>query len=143
MQQVGRIVAGGAARPGRPGPGKSGFTVGAPETERAADSAAAGTAAPVGLGLLALQEGGQEGGDRARRDRAATARAESILQELQALQRGLLHDETEMNGLERLAAYQTGEAGADPLLRDAVEAIVLRAKVELAWRGWTGSVSNK
>jgi hypothetical protein len=45
--------------------------------------------------------------------------------------------------LERLAAYQTGEAGADPLLRDAVEAIVLRAKVELARRGWTGFVSNK
>jgi hypothetical protein len=143
MQQVGRIVAGGAARPGRPGPGKSGFTVGAPETERAADSAAAGTAAPVGLGLLALQEGGQEGGDRARRDRAATARAESILQELQTLQRGLLHDAPDMKGLERLAAFETGEDGADPFLRDAVQAIVLRAKVELARRGWNEIVTNK
>jgi hypothetical protein len=62
---------------------------------------------------------------------------------LQALQRDLLHDAADMNRLERLAAFETGEVGADPFLRDAVEAVVLRARVELARRGWNDSVSNK
>jgi hypothetical protein len=140
MREIGRVSAGGAAGPGRAsGRGRPGFALNPPGTEAAAETGATGAAAPVGLGLLALQEGG----DRATRDQAAWRRAESILQELQALQRDLLHDAPDMNRLERLAAFETGEAGADPFLRDAVEAVVLRARVELARRGWNDSVSNK
>ncbi|TDH58525.1 hypothetical protein E2C06_32160, partial [Dankookia rubra] len=112
---------------------------GPPGAEAAAESAAAGAAAPVGLGLLGLQDSG----DRAARDQAARRRAESILQELQSLQRELLHDGPDMNRLERLAALETGEDGADPSLRDAVQSVVLRARVELARRGWNASVSKK
>jgi hypothetical protein len=139
MRDIGRVSAGGTAGPGRAaGRARPGFAL--PEGREApAEATAVAATGTVGLGLLAVQEGG----DRAARDQMARARAESILQELQALQHGLLQDEADMKGLERLAAYQTGEAGADPLLRDAVEAIVLRAKVELARRGWTGFVSNK
>jgi hypothetical protein len=93
----------------------------------------------VGLGLLAVQEGG----DRAARDRAAGQRAESILQELRDLQHDLLRGGGDTNRLERLAALGQGEEGADPLLRQAVRAIVLRARVELARRGWNETVSAK
>jgi hypothetical protein len=144
MREIGRVSAGGTAGPGRAsGRGRPGFALTPPGSEAAAETGATGTAAPVGLGLLALQGAGQEGGDRAARDQAAWRRAESILQELQVLQRGLLHDAPDMNCLERLAAFETGEAGADPFLRDAVAAVVLRARVELARRGWNASVSNK
>jgi hypothetical protein len=140
MREIGRVSAGGAAGPGRAnGRGRPGFTLAPPGAAAAAEAGEASAAAPVGLGLLALQEGG----DRAARDQAAWRRAESILQELQALQRDLLHDAPDMNRLERLAALETGEAGADPFLRDAVEAIVLRARVELARRSRNEFVSNK
>ena len=73
MREIGRVSAGGAARAGagrRPGPA-GGFTVGRRRGPAAAAAgAAAGAAAPVGLGLLALQEGG----DRAARDQAARRR---------------------------------------------------------------------
>jgi hypothetical protein len=143
MRDVGRVAAGGVARSGRAGQGQGGgqggFAVGRSGSEAPAEVASAAVAGAVGLGLLALQEGG----DRAARDQAARRRAESILKELQGLQRDLLHDGPDMKRLERLAAYETGEAGADPLLRDAVEAIVLRARVELARRGWNEFVTNK
>jgi hypothetical protein len=144
MREIGRISAGGAAGPGRAGGrGRPGFALTPPGAEAAAETGATGAAAPVGLGLLALQEGGDRPMRDRARDQAAWRRAESILQELQALQRDLLHDKPDMNRLERLAAFETGEAGADPFLRDAVEAVVLRARVELARRGWNDSVSNK
>lgn len=143
MQQVGRMAAGGVARSGRAGPGregqgKPGFTLGQPSAVTAAATAAVGAAGPVALGLLALQEGDAA----AARDQAARRRAESILQELQGLQHDLLQGEAGMKRLERLAACETGELGADPLLRDAVQAVVLRARVELARRGWNAPVSN-
>ncbi|MFC7473225.1 flagellar assembly protein FliX [Dankookia sp. GCM10030260] len=137
MQQVGRIAAGGVAGPRRAGGGRPGFALAPPGAEAPAGTAATAAAGPVGLGLLALQEGD----DRAARDQAAWRRAESILKELQALQRDLLHDGSDTKGLARLAALEMGEAGEDPLLRDAVEAVVLRAKVELARRGWNAAVS--
>ncbi|WP_431268161.1 flagellar assembly protein FliX [Dankookia sp. P2] len=144
MREIGRVSAGGTAGPGRAGArGRPGFTLGAargtPGAGTLAESAAAGAAAPVGLGLLGLQEGG----DRAARDQAARDRAESILQELQSLQQDMLRDRSDMNRLQRLAAFETGEDGADPFLRDAVQSVVLRARVGLARRGWNDSVSNK
>ncbi|WP_165838814.1 flagellar assembly protein FliX [Roseicella frigidaeris] len=139
MRGIGGVTAGGAARPGRAGGrGASGFAVGRRGSEAAAGPEAAGAALSVGLGLLALQEEG----DAPARDRSAHRRAESILQELQALQRDLLRGDGDPGRLERLAALQSGEEGADPILRQAVQAIVLRARVELARRGWNGSVST-
>jgi len=138
MREVGRISAG-VARSGRSaGRGAAGFAVGLPEAAAAGQAGAAAPAAAVGLGLLAVQEGG----DRAARDHSARRRAESILQELQGLQRELLHDGADMKRLERLAALDAGVEAEDPLLRSAVEAIVLRARVELARRGWNGAVST-
>jgi hypothetical protein len=61
---------------------------------------------------------------------------------LQALQRGLLRDGSDPHGLERLAALREGEAGSDPRLQEVVRAVVLRARVELARRGWTDPVST-
>jgi hypothetical protein len=140
MREVGRVAAGGAARAGRAtGRGAGGFTVGQPGDPRTAEAAGTAAASAVGLGLLALQEGG----DRAARDQAARRRAESMLQELQELQRDLLRDGPDTTRLERLAALETGEEGADPILRDAVRAIVLRVRVELARCGWNESVSRK
>ena len=139
MREISRVGGAPAAGAGRTASrGRTGFALdqgAAPATE-AGGAAAVG---PVGLGLLAVQEGGE----RAARDQAARRRAESILQELQSLQRDLLFDGPDMNRLERLAAFETGEDGADPLLRDAVQAIVLRARVELARRGWNEIVTNK
>ncbi|MCB4822321.1 flagellar assembly protein FliX [Roseicella aerolata] len=141
MREVGRVAAGSAAQRGRGAyRGAGGFSVGgggdAPPLAEAAGAAALG---PVGLGLLAVQEGG----DRAARDRAARQRAESILQELRDLQHELLRGGSDMKRLERLAALGLGEEGADPLLQEAVRAIVLRARVELARRGWNETVSAK
>lgn len=145
MREIGRLTAGGMAGPGRTGGrGRSGFTLNPAGSEAAANAGASGVAAPVGLGLLALQEHGDAGArERAARDQAAQRRAESILQELQGLQRDLLRDGVDTKRLERLAALETGEDGSDPFLRDAVQAIVLRARVELARRDWNDSVSNK
>jgi len=137
MREVGRVTAGGPARPGRvAGRGSGGFSVA--QGPLAAETGGTAAAGAVAFGLLAIQEGG----DRASRDQAARRRAESILQELQGLQRDLLHDGVDMNRLERLAALDAGVEAEDPLLRGAVEAIVLRARVELARRGWNGAVST-
>jgi Class II flagellar assembly regulator len=140
MREVGRVATGGQARLGRTGSrGAGSFTVGAAAGAAAEAAAGAAAAGPVGIGLLALQEGG----DPVARDRAARQRAESILEELQALQRDLLRDGPDTTRLERLAVLEAGEDGADPILREAVRAIVLRARVELARRGWNETVSAK
>jgi|GEM_PF-6192816 len=138
MRGVGRVTGGTAAMVGRSGGRTGGFSVrcGADEV---AGSLALGGAAPVGLGMLALQESG----NAAERDAAARQRAESILNELQGLQADILAGGgTAPDRLARLAALETGEDGADPGLREAVQAIVLRAKVELARRGWPAPVSS-
>lgn len=97
------------------------------------DAATAAGAAQVSeaslFGLLALQEAGGE----AVRDRAARQRGFDLLGELSALQRELLADGPDPARLRRLAdlAGSAPEA-ADPGLRDAVAAIVTRARIEVA-----------
>ncbi|MBX6742012.1 MAG: hypothetical protein IRY87_08190 [Acetobacteraceae bacterium] len=138
MRGVGRVTSGAAAMVGRSGSRAGGFSVrcGADEV---AGSLALGGPAPVGLGVLTLQESS----GAAERDAAARQRAESILNELQGLQADILAGgDTAPDRLARLAALETGEDGADPGLREAVQAIVLRAKVELARRGWRAPVSS-
>ncbi len=138
MRGIGRVTGGVAALAGRGGSRAGGFSVrlGAGGAEGAA---AAGGVAPVGLGMLALQESGTA----MERNAAARRRAEALLEELQGLQADLLlGGATEARRLARLAALETGEDGADPALRETVQAIVLRARVELARRGWGGSTSD-
>jgi hypothetical protein len=96
----------------------------------AAGTAAASATAALGLSLLAVQENG----GRAGRDAAARRRAASILDELQGLQAELLGARADPARLARLASLQTGEDGADPGLREAVRAVALRARIELARR---------
>lgn len=139
MRGIGRVTGGTAAPAGRGGGARAGggFSVrlGAGGAEGAA---APGGVAPVGLGMLALQESGTA----MERDAAARRRADSLLQELQGLQMELLAGgAAEPGRLARLAALETGEDGADPVLREAVQAIVLRARVELARHGWRGTAS--
>jgi hypothetical protein len=101
--------------------------------------AAAPAVGPLGLSLLTLQEGGEA----ARRDAAARQRAETLLEELAGLQLDLLGGGADPTRLERLAALAPGDAGADPGLRVVVEGVVLRARVELARRGWNLFASDR
>ncbi len=105
----------------------AGFRV--PEHGRAPATAAA---AEVALsGMLALQEID----DPEQRDRAARRRGQALLAELAALQRTLLSAAGDIPaaGLHRLAALaQAVPLATDPALRQAVAAIVLRCRVELA-----------
>ena len=110
---------------------------------RVADGLAAPAAGPAGetedvaeaslAGLLALQEE-LDGGTV--RDRSARRRGRDLLEELAALQRDLLSGAPDRARLARLAdlADSVPEA-ADPRLRDVVNAIVLRARVEAARYG--------
>lgn len=124
----------GAARPLGPGTVKAAARSG--RAFEVSDSTATAGAAQVAeaslLGLLALQEAG---GD-AVQDRAARRRGFDLLAELSALQRDLLAADPDPARLRRLAdlADAVPEA-ADPGLRDAVAAIVTRARIEAARYG--------
>ena len=104
------------------------------------DGAAAGEAESVAeaslAGLLALQEEADGSADRALRDGAARRRGRDLLGELAALQRDLLAGGPDPDRLARLATLaESVPDAADPRLRDAVAAIVLRARVEAARHG--------
>ena len=122
-------VSGTTARQGRAG---TGFSV--PTAARGATTAAAAEAPAVMLGgLLALLA---EESDEAS-DREARRHGHDLLAELAALQRALLSDDAaegvQIDQLHRLAKLAAGvPAAADPRLREVLEAITLRARVELA-----------
>ena len=132
MQGIGRIggtrgpvAARGASRRG------GGFQLPAEAGAAATGTSAAAEVAQPSLGLLSLQESGSGAG----RDAAARRRADDILDELQGLQCDLLAAGAgDPDRLARLAALDSGEDGADPALRAVVQAVVLRAKIELARR---------
>lgn len=138
MRRIGRV--GGAGRTGAVARGTArggGFSVGAGDSGATREATAAAGVAMPGLGLLALQEAGSG----AERDAAAHRRASAILGELDGLQRDLLTGIADAGRLQRLAALESGEEGADPVLRELVQGVVLRAQVELARRGLTGSAT--
>ncbi len=66
------------------------------------------------------------------RDDAAQRRGHALLEEMEAMRRDLLRGALPAARLSRLAVLAEGEAGADPALREVVEALSLRARVELA-----------
>ncbi len=112
--------------------GAAGFSV--PEAVPLGTAAVpVGEAAPVMLGgMIALQELG----DECLEDRAARRRGHALLAALSALQRALLAETGDPEPLMRLVGLaEEVPPAADPRLREAVAAIVLRARVELAKRG--------
>jgi hypothetical protein len=122
-------ISGTAARQGR---AAAGF--GVPTAARAGGTIAAEEAPAVMLaGLLALQA--EDSGEEL--DREARRHGHDLLAELAALQRALLADGADggvpVDQLHRLATLAAAvPAAADPHLREVMEAITLRARVELA-----------
>lgn len=108
--------------------GFTGFLV--PDSGDAVPSGSIAPSAAVGLqGLLGLQEA--ESG--AVQDRAARRHAESLLDALGLLQRGLLGGGTASVALDRLATMaQAGPAACDPRLAAVLHAVTLRAAIEAA-----------
>jgi hypothetical protein len=114
---------------GRPAARRGGFSVDGAE----AGSAAAATGAPADIslaGLLALQS---DEADELR-DRPARQRGQALLNALAALQRAMLAEAG--GGREQLEALaglaDSVPDAADPRLRAAMDAIMLRVQVELA-----------
>lgn len=89
------------------------------------------TQAVAATGILALQQGWSP----AEADAAAQRRGHAILKELEGLQLTLLGGALDLGRLSRLALLAEGEAGADPVLREILGEITLRARVELARQG--------
>ena len=119
----------GSQNPSRPGAAKRsagpGFALPEADGARAAPGA---VAVPGASGLLGLQQSWSP----AERDAAAQRRGSAMLLELEALHLDLLSGGIESGHLARLAALAEGEAGADPALREIIEGISLRARIELA-----------
>lgn len=120
------------ARSGRAAGAQGRFRVptegGAGAASETRESAAA-DGVSIASSLIALQETIEAG----ERDREAKGRADAILDELSALQRGMLGGFISPARLASLAslADQPGLA-ADPRLADLVAAVSLRARIELA-----------
>lgn len=97
----------------------------------ATGEAGAIAAIPSSQGMVGLQEEWSA----ADSDEAARRRGLAVLRELEGLQLALLEGGIEPSRLSRLALLAEGEAGADPVLREIIGEISLRARVELALRG--------
>lgn len=69
------------------------------------------------------------------RDAVAQRRARGLLGGLTALQRELLGGAPDDAALQRLLGLLEGEDGEDPALREAVQDLALRARIELLRRG--------
>ncbi|MFM8614371.1 MAG: flagellar assembly protein FliX [Alphaproteobacteria bacterium] len=128
-----RGVTGGTTVPGaRSTRGASGgFRVGGGADDTREANASTGVSAATAIGLLAVQESAPAGERNAR----AFRRGEDMLRELKALQLELLEGRADPARLQELARLTEGERPADPGLAEAVEAIALRARLELARRG--------
>lgn len=98
-----------------------------PDAE-ASQEAQVTTGIQPGLGLIGLQQGWSA----AERDESAARRGGAILNELARLQLAMLSGDADVRSLSRLASLAEGEAGADPVLREIIDGISLRARVELA-----------
>jgi hypothetical protein len=129
----------GVGRPGLPwagrgaGASKAGFSV---PSSVAAGTAGAADAAPVRAaalaGMLTLQERSKETVE----DRQARRRGQDLLRALSRMQRALLEDGPDQDSLQTLAGLIADLPHAtDPGLHRVLQAIALRARVELAREG--------
>jgi hypothetical protein len=116
---------GAPARARRTGP--TGFAL----PEAGPQEAAAASAATAAQAMFAFQDEWSP----AEADAAAQRRAQAVLGELGALQLAMLGAGADPARLSRLALLAEGEVGADPVLREIMREISLRAKVELARHG--------
>ena len=114
--------------PARPRPGTGGFRL--PGAEAGAAAAMGGVSALSATGLLGLEDQASD----AERDAAARRRGSALLDALAELQKGLLSGQVSRAALGRLAALAEGESGADPALREILDQVSLRARVELLKR---------
>jgi len=113
--------------PARAVAGGAGFRL-PPERTEALPAAPAAAEVTLG-GILALQEAES----LALRDREARRRGQEMLAALTRLQRALLEGHRDLPGLRRLAALAEDiPPAADPDLAQALAAVALRARVELA-----------
>lgn len=117
--------AAGLAGSGRTARRGAGFAL--PGTPGAAAASAAASTGGIGA-LFGLQE---ELSPR-ERDDAAQRRGQALLEEMDGLRRDLLRGAIPHARLARIALLSDGESGADPELRAAMEALSLRAQVEMA-----------
>ena len=119
-----------AVRRGRKASG-SGFADALPDEP--ASSAGLGASAQIGVlsGLLAAQEVEDDAGER---DRRATERGHSLLDELESLRLELLVGGVSRDRLQRLSGQLAArrEAASDPGLAEVIAEIELRTAVELA-----------
>jgi hypothetical protein len=125
MDPIRGVGGGPAARGGRAGRA-GGFRLAAAGTSAAGGAAPASAA--MAAGLLALQESAPA----AERDARARRRAEAMLRGLAEVQAALLCGRADAARLAALAALTEGEEPADPALAEALAAIRLRLRVELA-----------
>ncbi|MBV8400571.1 MAG: hypothetical protein JOZ17_17800 [Acetobacteraceae bacterium] len=128
---------------GRPGPtrparresgtGQGRFSVSFGAAATPARAGGVASASATGLeGMLALQEGERETVE----DRAARGRGYDLLAALAKLQVGILAGQPEPELLQGLAVLASDlPVATAPALRDALGAIAVRARVELARRG--------
>lgn len=132
-----KIIGPGTASPaalrrkaGKGGTGKGGFADALAGADSSSPSGAAGQVEALG-GLLALQEIPSDTPEEKRR---AVARGEDILDRLEEIQLGLLTGRIPRDRLERLVTllHDRSAGVVDPGLKSAIEAIELRAAVELA-----------
>jgi hypothetical protein len=130
MEPIRGMGGGGTIRGGRALRGPGGFRLPGAAKASGGAEAAEGAAAPSAIGLLALQETAPA----AERDSRAQRRGQAMLDELAALQRDLLTGRADPARLHRLEALTQGDAAADPALAEAVAAIALRVRIELARR---------
>jgi hypothetical protein len=126
---VGGLAA--AIRPGRAGRADARFGAALDSANGAGEARELGAAsgAVSAAALLMLQEIP----DPAERDRTAREAADEVLESLQAIQLALLGgglDSTQLSALADAAARAAD--AADPTLREAAQAVALRAAVELA-----------
>jgi hypothetical protein len=134
MTMIGGIGAGGAAWSGRKaGRAGSRFSLPLGHPAEAAEAGDVATTATAAFGsILTLQENGPETVD----DRRARFRGQDLLRALAGLQRAMLAGPDHSGSLQQLSALVTDLPEAtDPGLRGLVDAIALRARVELARRG--------
>jgi hypothetical protein len=134
-----RGVGGGAAVRARAVRGAAGgFSIDTAAADAAGVEAAQRPATASAVGLLALQESAPA----AERDARAHRRGEAMLRELAALQRDLLAGRSDPARLQALLDLTAGEDAADPVLAEAIAAIGLRVRVELARRQTATFVSR-
>jgi hypothetical protein len=129
----------GPVAPAKARRGGGGFRLSVAEEAPTTRAGATAAAQAVDFGLLSLQEGSTA----EERDARARKRGLALLQELQEVQMALLGGRLDPARLARLASLSVGEQAADPALAEAVAAIALRARVELARLEYAGVVARE